>query len=326
MFSGDKGLSTGNIDPTPVPENDLNAPFLAPDAQVASASHPDLLSQVLSLVRLRGRTVTPVEIGDQWVVDAGSLGRFYVVEQGTLLLRLAESRAVLVQGDVVLLLRGGAHSLEPTPDVRATSRCKCIAGAFHIDSGTLPPVLASLPDLIHVPAPASGIPPWLVAISRFLVEEAMTPAPGAELMVSRLIDLLVIRALRSWSTGSGGRFALVAALGDERLSKALSAMHTAPTRPWTVPELAAVASMSRSSFARHFNAILGEPPLRYLVRWRLHLASEMLRSGTVRVGEVAQRVGYASEAAFSRAFKACFGHSPKQAANDMVSAPSPQPR
>lgn len=313
------------ISPSELRENDLNAPFLAPGAQPSPTPGADLLSQVLSLVRLRGESVIARSLDAGPISDGGGPARFYVVEDGVLELASTGHATLLRPGDVALLPHGAAHTLAPHATANS-GECRLIAGVFHVDTGTLPPVLSTLPQLIHVPAPVSGMPPWLAAISRFLVEEARTPAPGADLMVSRLIDLLVIRALRSWAATSGGHFALVSALGDERLSRALSALHATPVHPWTVPELAAVAAMSRSSFARHFNAVLGEPPLRYLARWRLHLASEMLRSGTLRVSDAAQRVGYASEAAFSRAFKACFGHSPKQAVADGLSGPGRPPR
>lgn len=293
----------------------MNASILAPDAQAGTHPPSDLLSQVLSLVRLRGETVGEGALGKEARSELEGLPRFYVLTEGRLAIALAETSIELAPGDIALLPHGHAHVLTACPSRPeiAPPPPRFIVGVFHIDSRTLPPVLATLPSVIHVPAPDSVMPPWLAAISHFLIEEAKTPAPGADLMVSRLIDLLVIRALRSWSSMSDHRFGLVAALGDERIARALSALHTHPAHAWTVTELASIAAMSRSNFARHFAAVLGEPPLRYLSRWRIHLAAEMLRSGTVRVSEVAARIGYASEAAFSRAFKASFGHPPKQA-------------
>jgi AraC-like DNA-binding protein len=90
-------------------------------------------------------------------------------------------------------------------------------------------------------------------------------------------------------------------------------MHADPYRDWNVDALASIAAMSRSVFAERFTAKVGEPPLRYLTRWRLTIAADLLRTGGLKVTEAAQRVGYASDAAFSRAFKAHFGYAPSEA-------------
>ena len=131
-------------------------------------------------------------------------------------------------------------------------------------------------------------------------------------MISRLIDLLVIRTLREWAASKPGHKGWLSGLGDKRIGLALSAMHTNPTYEWTIEELAGVAAMSRSLFAERFAAAVGEPPLRYLKNWRLTVAADMLRSGRMKVTEVAQQAGYESDAGFSRAFKACFGFPPSE--------------
>jgi AraC-like DNA-binding protein len=99
------------------------------------------------------------------------------------------------------------------------------------------------------------------------------------------------------------------AIRDRHVGVALAEMHASPTRPWTVPMLAAVAGLSRSPFASRFSELVGEPHLRYLARWRMHLANQRLRAGQ-SVHEVAEAIGYASEAAFSRTFKRHFGRPP----------------
>lgn len=132
-------------------------------------------------------------------------------------------------------------------------------------------------------------------------------------MVSRLIDLLVIRTLRMWVSKQGNRAGWLSGLSDERIGRALNAMHMEPSRAWTVESLAETASMSRSIFSDRFTSVVGVPPLRYLTRWRLTLAADLLRTGTVKVTDVAFSAGYGSEAAFSRAFKAQFGYPPSDA-------------
>jgi AraC-like DNA-binding protein len=314
-------------------ENDLNAVTLALNAESNEPPRKtDVLSQVLALVRLKGETIFTGVLSTLASSVSEGASRFYFVETGVIWLDVEgsdEPPVQVLQGDLVLLAHGTAHTistaapitnrvtgsrkLQPNEPASVTQEdARYIGGLFRFDGGRLPPILASLPAIIHVPAGPTGTPAWLQAISHFLLHESSEIQPGAELMVSRLIDLLVIRALRTWSSSAPGRLGFIAGLSDDRIANALAALHAAPYRAWTVPELAGIASMSRSSFADHFSATVGEAPLRYLTRWRLHLAAEMLSGGTMRVSEVAQRVGYASDAAFSRAYKACFGYSPRE--------------
>lgn len=301
-------------------ENDLKAAPLVLNADgEESSKKADVLSQVLALVRLKGETVTTGVLGTFGLSISEGASRFYFLDSGRACLKMSGNQAeplAIEQGDLVLIPHGSAHDLtaaqgsEDETHLPATTRY--ISGLFRFDGGRLPPILASLPTSIHVPAGPSGTPAWLEAISHFLLHEANLVQPGAELMVSRLIDLLVIRALRTWSSSAPGRLGFIAGLADERIANALAALHARPYKPWTVPELAGIAAMSRSNFAERFTSTVGEAPLRYLTRWRLHLAAEMLSAGTMRVSEVAERVGYASDASFSRAYKACFGHPPKE--------------
>jgi transcriptional regulator GlxA family with amidase domain len=125
--------------------------------------------------------------------------------------------------------------------------------------------------------------------------------------------LLVIRTLRMWASRQSARTGWVSGLSDERIGRVLNAMHTAPDRAWTVESLAGIAGMSRSMFSDRFTALVGLPPSRDLTRWRLTIAADLLRTGTLKVTEVSQSAGYGSEAAFSRAFKAQFGYPPSEA-------------
>lgn len=303
-----------------------------------SAARSDVLSEVLTLIRLRGELVYTAHLGEPWGIRfAAGPAHFHFVEVGTAWVIPAEGDAVCVNaGDLVLLPHGRGHTIAHAPDSLAetidalapehfnrddlTLRIggggasgRMVGGFFGFEGSPLPAITAALPIVVHIPRGDGGAPPWLSAISHFLVDEALVANPGSSLMISRLIDLLVIRALRSWAASQTRRTGWLAGLGEERISRALSAMHADPFRRWTVNELAAVALMSRSIFAQRFAATVGEPPLHYLARWRLTMAADLLRSGGMKVTEAAQRVGYASDAAFSRAFKAHFGYAPSEA-------------
>lgn len=310
-----------------------------PDAGHAygmSAARSDVLSELLTLVRLRGELVYTAHLNAPWGIRFGAgPAHFHVVEEGTAWVVPSGGDPVCVQaGDVVLLPHGLGHEILDAPHSPAAAidalaphhfdrddlalrfggdgaPSRLVSGFFRFEGSALPAITSALPTVIHIPCSESGAPRWLTAISGFLVGEAREPDPGSSLMISRLIDLLVIRSLRSWAAAQTRRTGWLAGLGDQRISRALSAMHTDPFRRWTVEELAKVALMSRSIFAQRFAATVGEPPLHYLARWRLTLAADLLRAG-IKVTEAAQRVGYASDAAFSRAFKAHFGHAPSE--------------
>jgi AraC-like DNA-binding protein len=305
-----------------------------------AAARTDVLSEVLTLIRLRGELVYTAHLGAPWGIrfTAGP-AHFHFVEEGAAWVIPLDGEAVRVNaGDLVLLPHGRGHSIVDTPDTPAeaidalASNCfnrddltmrvggagpssRLVGGFFGFEGSPLPVITSALPTVVHIPRSDAGAPPWLAAISHFLVDEARVPDPGSSLMISRLIDLLVIRALRSWASTQTHRTGWLAGLGEERIGRVLSAMHADPFRRWTVNDLADIALMSRSIFAQRFAATVGEPPMHYLTRWRLTIAADLLRSGGMKVTEAAQRVGYASDAAFSRAFKMHFGYAPSEARN-----------
>lgn len=321
----------------------MDADFLARDSTSdrsygMAAARSDVLSELLALVRLRGELVYTAHLRAPWGVrfTSGPAHFHFVEEGGAWIVPLAGDAVRVEAGDLVLLPHGRGHTILDALDTSAETiealamqgfdrndltlraggpgaASRLVNGYFGFEGSSLPAITSVLPTVIHIRHDDAGAPPWLAAISRFLVEEARVPDPGSSLMISRLIDLLVIRALRSWASAQTHRPGWLAGLGDERMSRVLSAMHGDPFRRWTVTDLAAIAFMSRSIFAQRFTATVGEPPLHYLARWRLTIAADLLRSGGLKVTEVAHRVGYASDAAFSRAFKAHFGHAPSEA-------------
>jgi len=308
----------------------------APDFGMA-ATRTDVLSQVLTLIRLRGELVYSAMLGAPWsIAYAKGAAHFHFVERGTLWLRTPGAEAIRVQaGDMLLLPHGTGHQIgdDPaTPPVaidalldrhfdRARSlltyggdgaATRVVSGLFHFEGGSLAAVMAALPVAVHIASEDGKTPDWLQAISHFLVKESLEVEPGSSLMISRLIDLLVIRTLRSWAANQARPTSWVGGLAEQRIGRALNAIHADPYRPWSVRELADIAAMSRSIFAERFTARVGEAPLHYVKRWKLTLAADMLASGGLRVTQAAQRTGYASDAAFSRAFKAQFGHAPSE--------------
>jgi AraC-like DNA-binding protein len=300
------------------------------------ASRSDLLSQVLTLIRLRGELVFSADLSAPWGIDfPPGPAHLHIVSEGGMRVVASDGRAVdAVPGDLLVLPQGRGHSigtpgaqLLPFTEVFAEQMqheslsltlggggglTRLITGAFRFEGDNMPTMLAVLPSIIHIPHTLRADEEnWLEGIAQFLLAEARAPHPGAALMISRLIDILVIRAFRLWvRTAPPEDRGWLGALADPRISRALKAIHDEPFRQRSVAELAAVAGMSRSSFAERFAALIGAAPLHYQTRWRLLLANEMLKRPSVRVSDVARRVGYESDAAFSRAFKAQFGYAP----------------
>lgn len=322
-------------------DHDPASEMLAPSSGFTGmlASRVDLLSQMLTLIRLQGELVFSAELTEPWALrfEPGS-AYFHVVSEGTVTIEVAGAAPVrAVAGDLLMLPRGTGHVVSDgaaRPPVSASRLmaeqftaerlslrhggngplAKLIVGAFHFESESMPWVVSSLPPVIHIPKSAGTTAGWLEGLAYFMIVEAHEVHPGSSLMISRLIDVLVIRILRTWAqTEKAGDTGWMGALADPRISRALKAIHDAPFRRWSVAELAHVAGMSRSSFAERFSALVKEPPLAYQSRWRLTLAHALLRDGAARVSDVARQVGFDSDAAFSRAFKAQFGMAPVRA-------------
>jgi AraC-like DNA-binding protein len=189
---------------------------------------------------------------------------------------------------------------------------RTISATFQFESkGGVSPLLGLLPGVIYIARDADQSAVLIRDVARFLVVEHAAREPGAALMISRVIDVLIIRCIRTWAKSLGPRQGWIGALADARVSRAVAAIHRDPARNWSVAGLASVAGLSRSRFAQLFLAAVGEAPLRYVHRWRLAMASDLLRRSTLPVGEVAHAVGYESEAAFSRAYKTMFGTTPR---------------
>ena len=265
----------------------------------------DLLSDVLKYIRLEGEHVAALRLSCGDAIDKGKLtgACLFFVAAGEVVLTNGSASHTVGNDDLVLLPVGaGDRGLRASGD-----GAELLLAQFSFDARSLHGMVLVLPSLVHITG-AEG-QPWLDGIARFLRIEALDNQPGAALMVSRLIDLIVIRALRTWAH-IGCTTGWLGGLSDHRIARTLGAIHADPFRRWRLEELAESAGMSRSSFGDRFNALVGRPPLRYHNELRLGMARTMMAGKAMRVGEAGLKVGYESEAAFSRAYKAMFGRSP----------------
>lgn len=179
---------------------------------------------------------------------------------------------------------------------------------LRFEGGAQNPICAALPDVVCLPLDGIFGASEVLAL---LFEEAFTQRCGRTALVNRLFEVVIIQVLRQLMETGEVKGGMLAGLSHPRLRNALVAMHEAPAKEWTLDELARVAGMSRSVFATHFREALGLTPGQYLQGWRVGLAQQALRQGRP-LKVVASDVGYGSEAALSRAFKAHSGVSPRE--------------
>ncbi len=319
--------------------HDSNDEVRAPTSDFQPSN--DLLSDILRFVQLSGERVFTTELGTDFNVRfQPSSACIHVIQEGVIDIEVeGRSPLSLSAGDVAVLPHPARYALTDGVNRKSETEtalevdsfgvqasilrhgsgaitARTISATFKFENkGGVAPLLNLLPEIIHIARDADQSALLIRDVAHFLLVEATMQEPGVALMVSRLIDILIIRCIRTWAKSLGTRQGWVGALADARVSRAVAALHRDPTRNWSVEELASIAGMSRSRFAELFMETVGETPLRYLHRLRLATASDRLRSSNLTVKEIAHSIGYRSEAAFSRAFKAMFGTAPREARN-----------
>lgn len=294
----------------------------------------DPLSEVLALLKPASFGFRGLDAAGDWLLEFGASGgiKAFAVETGGCWMETADAEAVrLGAGDLALLpgrtafrLFSSAHA-EPIdayqffPTVPAGTvgiihgggECVGMGGFFEFSGRHVESMLDVLPPVIMIRAEDTRAA--LSFLIARLMKELRQPQLGGELMAAHLAQSLLIEALRMHlADGAARDSGWLAGLRDRRIGAALGVMHADPARAWTLVDLARTAGMSRSSFAARFKEIVGEGALEYLTRWRMMVAADTLMQGRVTLAAVAPAVGYASEGAFSIAFKRVLGQSPRQ--------------
>ncbi|MCP2258258.1 AraC-type DNA-binding protein [Streptoalloteichus tenebrarius] len=183
-----------------------------------------------------------------------------------------------------------------------------MVGAYQVRRERPRRLLRVLPPVVVVPDEQD-----CSAMRAYLEAQLTNGRPGRQIVLDRLLDWLLVCTLRDWFDSADAEPPTwYRALGDDVVGPALRAMHAAPDRPWSLADLAAEAAVSRTTLAKRFTELVGEPPLTYLTEWRMTLAADLLAESTATVGEVARRVGYADAFSFSAAFKRVRGLSPSE--------------
>ena len=301
----------------------------------------DLLTDVLQAVRVDAAKCGWLEGSDCWeteVEDRESATLYAVTVGGCVLEVTGSSQVDLKCGDLVLVPHGNAHRLKrgtgalaiplreawsPATDgslaaLRGTNtplRLACVELSF--EDRRHNPMLSALPAVVRLPRDPEVPLRWLEPVLQFMMCEATADLLGASSVLCRLGEVLFIQMVRahlqrleSVPRDAADCPGWLAAISEPQIGSALGLIHESPAEAWTVAGLAARVGMSRSAFAARFAQLVGEPPLHYVTRWRMQKAAAMLRGSTSTLSDIASRIGYESEAAFSKAFKRWSGIAP----------------
>jgi AraC-like DNA-binding protein len=309
----------------------------------------DALSDVLRTVRLTGAIFFDIHASDPWVAETppgeaivgamfpGSehLICYHIITEGNCWACIpGESPVRLTRGDIIVLPHGDTHVLSSAPGLRRTPDMALyrlprdgqlpisismgdahgdpthfVCGFLGCDARPYNPLLAALPRVILVSDHAGA----LAAYVQFALAESKQPRMGGQCVLGRLSELMFVDVVRRYlETLPVDRTDWLAGLRDSFVGRALASIHRNPARAWTIELLARSAGLSRSALAERFTQFVGQPPMQYVLNWRMQLAANHLLSGTESVAVIANRVGYESEAAFSRAFKKVVGSPPSQ--------------
>lgn len=299
----------------------------------------DPLAEALHFMRMEGVFYCRSELTAPWGVGMPALPDsvyFHAVTTGECWLVDADGASRLVrEGDLVVFPHGrGHHAVDTigndTPSVfdlphdyvsrsyailrhgGGGTPTNLICGAVQFKHPAARSLVALLPEVIHVSSATVHTEwPWMPTLLGLMAHESAATQPGGEAVVTRLSDILVIQAIRHWiATDTESPRGWLGALDDPLIGHAIAMVHREPERDWSVASLASEVAMSRSSFSAKFTELVGAPPMQYVTNWRMHLAADLLAEEGFTVAQTAERLGYTTEAAFSRAFKRVTGSPP----------------
>lgn len=301
----------------------------------------DILNDILDTLDLNGTLYFRTDFSAPWSVQVPELeaaARFHLVVQGQCTITLpSEAGVILNPGDLVLIPRGKTHILSDSPvenappletileesgydgegvlvvgDGDKSASTQLICGHFTFRQNADHPMLRALPDYLLTTSAKRAQNPWLDDIMRLISRQMFSGHLGSDASVKRLSEVMFIEILRIAIGDQKEIGPILKGFQDPHVGKALSLLHNAPSSHWTVKSLAREVGMSRSSFADKFAELIGQGPMSYLSDWRLQKALSLLDESNISVQQVAEKIGYQSPAAFTRAFAGKFGLSPTQ--------------
>lgn len=298
----------------------------------------DPLGEALHFMRMSGVFYCRSEFTAPWALALPPFEdcvMFHIVTAGECRLDVDGADVhVLRPGGLALVPHGEGHLLSSAPGIRpgklfelqreqvsdryeilrhggGGAETTVICGVVRFDHPAARHLIQLLPRLISVDAWSSPEMDWIQSTLRLMAVEAREPRAGGETVITRLADILVVQAIRSWlARDPAAQIGWLGALRDKQIGRAIALIHRNPGGQWTLESLATKVGMSRSAFAARFTQLVGESAMHYVARWKMHTALVWIKDGDAPLSELASRLGYESEAAFSRAFKRVVGSSP----------------
>jgi len=293
-------------------------------------------NKVLHFLKLSSVFYCRSELAGDWGIDLPPLEgtmMIHIAAAGTCKLSSGGHEITLKQGELALVPHGDGHrilSMEGKSAInifdlerKQISHCYeeliiegqgektlLLCGVIRMEHPGSRYLVKALPSLIHLQQSQIAFSNWLEPTLQIISSEAKRPMLGGETIITRLADILVIQAIRTWIALHPQQKGWLTALCDPKIGKALLLLHNTPGHPWTIEEVGKQTGMSRAALALRFHKLVGEPMLTYLTRWRMYCAFVSIRDGQHNIPELAESLGYQSEAAFRRTFKKVIGTTP----------------
>lgn len=309
----------------------------------------DALSDILRVTRLTGGVYLHAEFFEPWCMvaqltpehcepllrPASHLILYHYVVEGRIGVRMSDGTTFEIRaGEIVLFPRNDVHLLGSDldrPPVRGSdvirppsdgglkairlggdgSRSQIICGCLGCDGVESNPLISSLPASLHFNIDETVGAEWIRSTFHYAAAEVAASRPGSETVLAKLSELLFVEAVRRYAESlPPEQVGWLAGLRDRYVGRTLALFHGDPARNWTVSDLGRAVGLSRSALADRFTRLIGQAPMQYLANWRMQIAAQELQNTDASLMQVAEKVGYESEAAFSRAFKKAFGTAP----------------
>ncbi|MGD8593120.1 MAG: AraC family transcriptional regulator [Gammaproteobacteria bacterium] len=303
----------------------------------------DPLSDFLPAMRVQAAAYTRVEATAPWGVDFDAYhhAKFGIILQGECLISVedATQSIALSPGSCYLLPRGNPFTLRDCHDTPLVNfeellplldgrllrfggggqLMTMLGGRFIFAEGRTPPLLNILPTLVHFKVSDTELPA-MKATMQLLAAEAQAPGLGSRRMIDRIAEIFFLQTLRAYiNADCNHNVAWLGAVADPHIAAALRTLHEHPEQAWNVESLAKRVGMSRSVFAQRFKAVIGEAPMEYLARCRIHKATRLLQESNMSIGQIGNVIGYESDGSFNKAFKRRLGISPGRYRSQAVS-------
>ncbi|MBS3954166.1 MAG: AraC family transcriptional regulator [Methylomicrobium sp.] len=294
----------------------------------------DIMSDICRSLRLEGSVFFRSDLSAPWGIElpAAHEPRFHIVLAGHLWFQTEKmpQPQKMEAGDILIIPEGEWHwiadqtgrTMTPSADAGAALRqgrpmfqgnhptTRLLCGLFRFDPDSPHPLIESLPPIIHLQGSDSVESRFLMHTAHWLFDEYDCANPGSTILMDRLCEIFFIQAFRYINKFEDLETGFLAALKDPKIHKALQCIHEQPSKPWTLKLLAGESAMSRAVFAQRFHESVGYSPIAYLTHWRMQRALNLLKDTNMAVSSIATTVGYASDAAFARAFQRHFKKTP----------------